>query len=292
MRDRNLRVAVLGPLGTYTHEAAYKRFGADAEYNERERIKDVFDSVLSTADWGVVPQENSTFGSVIETYDNLRRPDAKFVRGEITLQVQHCLLVRRGVKLDDIKKIMSHEQALGQCQTFIASHFPSVSLMKTTSTAAAAQALLDNPPNCAAVCSKICGTLFDGLAVLQEGIQDDTANFTRFFVIAKNSEAWLPDCPQPTRALVQISAKIPSSIFAGSSVRNANISNLLTALQMSVTRIDRRPAIGTVPFHDTYIVELERESNAQDNDSWAREVEAAVEGVTQVGGNAKLIGMW
>lgn len=71
---------------------------------------DVFDSVLSTADWGVVPQENSTFGSVIETYDNLRRPDAKFVRGEITLQVQHCLLVRRGVKLDDIKKIMSHEQ--------------------------------------------------------------------------------------------------------------------------------------------------------------------------------------
>ena len=71
---------------------------------------DVFDSVPSTADLGVVPQENSTFGSVIETYDNLRRPDTKFVRGEITLQVQHCLLVRHGVKRDNIKKIMSHEQ--------------------------------------------------------------------------------------------------------------------------------------------------------------------------------------
>jgi prephenate dehydratase len=71
---------------------------------------DVFDSVPFTADLGVVPQENSTFGSVIETYDTLRRPDTRFVRGEIILQVQHCLLVRQGVKLDDIKKIMSHEQ--------------------------------------------------------------------------------------------------------------------------------------------------------------------------------------
>jgi prephenate dehydratase len=75
------------------------------------RLLDVFDSVSSsTADLGVVPQENSTFGGVIETYDNLRRPDTRFVRGEITLQVQHCLLVRHGVKLGDIKKIMSHEQ--------------------------------------------------------------------------------------------------------------------------------------------------------------------------------------
>jgi Prephenate dehydratase len=68
-------------------------------------------------------------------------------------------------------------KALGQCQTFIASHFPSASLTKTTSTAAAAQALLDNPPDCAAICSRICGTLFHGLSVLQEGIQDDAGVF-------------------------------------------------------------------------------------------------------------------
>jgi len=108
------------------YQAAHKRFGADAEYNEHERIKgefvshcakqtlisrlDVFDSVSSTADLGVVPQENSTFGSVIETYDNLRRPDTKFVRGEITLRVQHCLLVRHGVKFESIRRIISHEQ--------------------------------------------------------------------------------------------------------------------------------------------------------------------------------------
>jgi prephenate dehydratase len=118
------------------------------------------------------------------------------------------------------------------------------------------------------------------------------ANFTRFFIIAENSETVLLHCPHPTRALVQISAKIPSSIFAETSVRNANISQLLTALQMTVTRIDRRPAIGTVPFHDTYIVELEQEGNAEDDNSWTGEVEVAVERIRQAGGNARFIGMW
>jgi hypothetical protein len=90
---------------------------------------------------------------------------------------------------------------------------------------------------------------------------------------------------------VQISAKIPSSSSVGTSERNA-ISHLLTALQMTVTRLDRRPTIGTAPFHDTYIAELEREGHAQDNIPWAREVEAAVERIRHAGGDARLIGMW
>jgi hypothetical protein len=101
-----------------------------------------------------------------------------------------------------------------------------------------------------------------------------------------------PNCPLPTRALLQISTRIPSSIFVGTSVRNANISHLLTALHITVTRIDRRPAIGTAPFHDIYIVELEQEGNTQDDNSWAREVEVAVERIRHIGGDARLIGIW
>lgn len=200
-------------------------------------------------------------------------------------------------------------KALGQCQSFIARHFPTVSLTKTTSTAAAAQALLHCAPDCAAICSKICATLFDGLSVIREGIQDDAgvfhakssydsdltrpaANFTRFFIIAEHSEAKLPNCPQPTRALVQISTKIPSSMFAGTTVQNTNVSHLLTALQLSTTRIDRRPAIGTVPFHDTYIIEVEQEGNTQNNSPWVRKVEVAMERVKHAGGNGRLIGLW
>jgi len=253
-------------------------------------LLDVFDALSSTADLGVVPQENSTFGSVIETYDNLRKPDARFVRGEMTLQVQHCLVVRQGVRLDDVKKILSHEQALGQCQRFITTHFPFASVVKTTSTAAAAQALFRHPPDCAAICSKICAMIFDGLSILQEGIQDDTANFTRFFVIARNKDSAIPDCPTPTRALIQISAKVPS-VSTVTGTCTANISKLLTALQTTITRIDRRPAVGTIPFHDVYLVELEREVQ-DDSKSWDQEAELAVDRVRQSGGNATLVGMW
>lgn len=108
--DGRFTVAFLGPLGTYTHEAAYKRFADHAQYLERKTIADVFSSLSPSVPLGVVPQENSTFGSVIETCNALRGSHPGFVRGEVLLKIDHCLLVRKGVKLDEIRKVMSHEQ--------------------------------------------------------------------------------------------------------------------------------------------------------------------------------------
>jgi len=99
------RVAVLGPLGTYTHEAAHKVFGDTVEYEERRTISDTFQAVRDVVSIAVVPQENTIFGNVIETYDALRQNGCGFVKGEITLQVQHCLLVQKGVQLHEIEKI-------------------------------------------------------------------------------------------------------------------------------------------------------------------------------------------
>ena len=73
-------------------------------------LVDVFKALCLKVPIGVVPQENSIFGSVIETYDLLKVPDAAFIRGEITLQVEHCLLVRKGVQQNDIRRVLSHEQ--------------------------------------------------------------------------------------------------------------------------------------------------------------------------------------
>ncbi len=71
---------------------------------------DTFEAVEDATSIGVVPQENTIFGNVIETYDALRRAKCGFVKGEVTLQAQHCLLVQRGVRLDEIEQVLSHEQ--------------------------------------------------------------------------------------------------------------------------------------------------------------------------------------
>lgn len=287
-RDIMFKVAVLGPLGTYTHEAAHKLFGPGVEYDERDTIQGIFDALPAIADAGVVPQENSIFGNVIETYDNLR--EAGFVRGEVTLEVQHCLLVRPGVKVHDIEKVLSHEQALGQCRDFIRTHLPSASLVKTSSTAAAARALLDNPPNCAAICSKVCAGLF-GLAILHEGIQNETANVTRFYLITSDDKivlpSWLPK-NRPSRALIRLLAQIHPS------PRRPGISQFLAALQINFLRIDRRPSPRTSLSYHVYFVELQGETNIAvlGDDGWSSEIRRAVQRVEEAGGHAEIIGLW
>jgi len=162
---------------------------------------------------GLLPQENSIFGIVTETYDLLRSSELgenKWIRGAVTLSVQHCLVVRRGKTMRDIKRVLSHEQvrqflfwggggchgrlnltpfasrrdwqALGQCRQFLATYLPAAQLVKVPSTAAAAEAVStraddDDAANSAAICSKICLRLFGNIEVLQEGVQDSRGEF-------------------------------------------------------------------------------------------------------------------
>ena len=173
----------------------------------------MFHSVVPSGDLtlALLPQENSIFGIVTETYDLLRSSElgeSKWIRGAVTLSVQHCLIVRRGKTMRDIKRVLSHEQvrsfslvchrggssesdplgssrrvaqALGQCQQFLATHLPAVQLVKVPSTAAAAEAIStradDDAADSAAICSKICLQLFGNIEMLQEGIQDCAGEF-------------------------------------------------------------------------------------------------------------------
>ncbi|KDQ63648.1 hypothetical protein JAAARDRAFT_29677 [Jaapia argillacea MUCL 33604] len=287
------KVAFLGPVGTYTHEAALQRFGSDAEYTEAPTIAAVFKTVALGTPFGLVPQENSTFGSVVETYDFLASPDVGqsiFVRGEIVLAVQHCLLAPKGTKLADVKRVFSHEQALGQCGRFLSAHLPQADLVKTSSTAAAAQALVspDATPGDAAICSSICTSIF-GLEKLCQGIQDVKTNFTRFFVVSGSLELPLPN-PQSTRhsqALLRIQA----------SSQNENdlpdIGKFLQVLSLPATRIDRRPDLSKAPFRSAYMVEIHRRSGHIDGAiSWSSELQNAIRRVEAENGEATLLGLW
>ena len=140
---------------------------------------DVFRSVDASFPLGLLPQENSIFGTVVETYDLLRDPMlgcSAWIRGTVTLPVQHSLVVRSGTQLSDIRRVLSHEQALGQCAQFLATHLPGVKKESTPSTAGAAEKVSkdEDMRDAAAICSKFCTRLFPGLEVLHEGIQNES----------------------------------------------------------------------------------------------------------------------
>ncbi|KAF8640545.1 hypothetical protein AX17_000207 [Amanita inopinata Kibby_2008] len=292
-----LSVAVLGPLGTYTHEAAYSTFGPYVKYQEQRTITDIFNVLSALVPIAVVPQENTIFGNVIETYDNLRGSNCGFVRGEVMLKVQHCLLVGKGVLLGDIRRVMSHEQALGQCQAFLRAHLPDAELVKMPSTASAARALHSSPRDCAAICSKICASLFEDLEILHEGIQSECVNYTRFFILAKDRGVKIaPMFTKATchRALVRLNTESP----ADNGAQGIKLNQLLKILdsRMNIMRIDRRPNLEAAPFRDIYFVEVKRaEPNALSpccSHAWTTEVDQTVAFIKQAGGGVDTIGIW
>ncbi|KAF5355646.1 hypothetical protein D9756_003848 [Leucocoprinus leucothites] len=297
-------------------QAAHKIFGDAVEYEERRTISgmvtsghllkhrltrssDTLRAVQETVQIGVVPQENTIFGNVIETYDGLRRSQCGFVKGEITLQIQHCLLAKRGVRLQEIETVLSHEQALGQCQDFLDANLPNASRVKTPSTASAARALLAGSRTCAAICSKVCATIFDELEIIREGIQKEADNFTRFYIIVRDREVEFPTAAPHTancRALIRlwISPPPPSGTRP-----HKDVIHYLASSGLGITRIDRRPSDDDLPFRDVYFVEVAgtaevmgRSEQSPAIRSWPMSVADALGFIRNMGGEVDLIGLW
>jgi chorismate mutase/prephenate dehydratase len=180
--EQTLRVAYLGPEGTFSQLAARRLFGLQARYRECATIEGVFDAVTSgDTTYGVVPFENSTEGAVSMTSDALLDGDLH-IRQEYVLPVAHCLL-SRATSLPAINAVYSHPQALAQCRQWLAKQLPRAQVLQTTSTAAAArEAQADE--RVAAIGAEIAGELHD-LPVLRTNIQDRPENATRFVVLAK-----------------------------------------------------------------------------------------------------------
>ncbi|KAI8981277.1 PDT-domain-containing protein [Trametes punicea] len=312
---RTPQLAYLGPPGSYTHQCALERFETYVQYAEQSTIADVFRAVSPDIPFAVIPQENSVYGAVIDTYDSLRSPEAGksvFVRGELTLAVKHCLVVRRGVQLEQIQRVISHEQALGQCSRFLSETLPGVPLLKVPSTSAAAQSVLycgegTDEPESAAICSVQCAEMFDGLDILFKDIQNEASNTTRFYILANSLEAPLPggrQQPRRQRALIRINNAPPPS--QGTEPPRPNrllhmvMSTLLTTFGCTVLRIDRRPSLTEVPFDDIYFVEVgdvtlpvsSGPTSKSCEREWLERLEAGVARICTAGGEATILGLW
>jgi chorismate mutase / prephenate dehydratase len=175
-----LRVAFLGPLGTFSYEAALAHFGSSVQFVAAPSIPAVFESVVrGEADVGVVPIENSIEGGVTFTQDTLLEAPVS-LSGEVMLDVEQCLL-SNAAEFSRIDRVYSHPQGLAQCRRWLAKHLPHATLVPTASTVQAAH-LVATDATAAAVASRLAAQLA-GVAVLEGAIQDRKPNVTRFVVL-------------------------------------------------------------------------------------------------------------
>ncbi len=181
--EKDLCIAYLGPEGTWTHEAARKKFGCSVRYSPQPSVADVFDEVeRGRADYGVVPVENSTEGAVNHTLDEFLESALK-ICAQIHLRIEHNLVSK--FALHEIRQVYSHPQSFGQCRQWLRVHLPHAELVETSSNARAVQ-LAAETPAAAAIAGVLAADLHH-LPVLESSIQDDPSNTTRFLVIGKKA---------------------------------------------------------------------------------------------------------
>jgi chorismate mutase/prephenate dehydratase len=177
-------VAYLGPEASFCYLAAQSHFGKSAQYSPQTKISEVFDEVeKEKLSWGVVPAENSTEGSVKATLDRLISTSVN-IRAEIFLRISHCL-ISTCERIEEIKRVYSHPQALAQCQGWLRKNLPHCPLFELDSTTLAARRVLEDREG-AAIGSHLAATTY-GLRIIAGGIEDSPSNTTRFFVIGKGN---------------------------------------------------------------------------------------------------------
>lgn len=182
------RIGYLGPAGTFTEQAALL-YSPDAVMTPYPTITAVGTAVSENAvDVGVVPIENSLEGSVTFTLDLLIAQSGLSIRNEVVIPIAHYLVAAPGVDVQSVEVIYSHPQALAQCRAYLESHFPSVLREASLSTAAAVADMQTSRVPAAAICPQRATEIYD-VQILDQDIQDNTSNQTRFVVLAHADHA-------------------------------------------------------------------------------------------------------
>jgi prephenate dehydratase len=222
-----MKLGLLGPEGTFSEMAA-RRWDPSADlifFDDMESAVKCVDN--GQCDESIVPVENSVEGPVAIVLDVLLGTKSPII-GELILPVKQCLMSRG--KLNDIKIIVSHPQALGQCRHYIKTHFPGAEVRATGSTSHAGKLAQEFPEMAAIGCSESAKKY--GLKVLKEGIQDYSLNYTRFFVLGKKKNN--PTGKDRTSLAVYLDRDRPGALydFLGEFAKRS----------INMTRIESRPS--------------------------------------------------
>lgn len=204
-----------------------------------ERVKN------SLADAGVVPIENSTTGSILETYDSFIKSKLN-ITGEIYLSLHHQLAVNYGSKLSDIKTCYSHPQAFIQCRQFFIKN-PKINIVNTSDTGTAGKLVAKNKLKSEAAVTSNLSAKLNGLEIGAKNIEDNDKNFTRFAIIGRNrSESG------SKITLVIMLKHIPGSLYRALEP--------IAKRRINLTKIESRPILGSI-WEYIFILDLEMEVN-------------------------------
>lgn len=263
------RVACQGVEGAYSQKACDKLFSlADIMYvNTFENVFQAVESGL--CEYGIVPLENSTAGSVNQTYDLLAKHDFYIVRS-LRMQINHVLLTKKGVDFSKVKEIYSHEQAINQCSSFLRS-LKGVKVTVCANTAIAAQMVATSDrEDVACISSMDCAEQY-GLDVLKTRIQDTDSNFTKFICISKKLEIY----PGANKTSVVFStAHKPGALY--------NVMARLAALNVNVIKLESRPIVGK-DFEFMFYFDLDTSVYSKEFEQLMFELENQVEGFKYFG---------
>lgn len=226
-----LKIGFLGPEGTFTQTAVYKHFGHSVRALPFHTIDEVFQEVeTGAADFGVVPIENSTEGSVNNTLDMFLTSPLK-IAGEIELKIeQHLMSKFKG--LENVERICAHEQSLAQCRGWIRENLPHVELIGMSSNAAGARRARDEDGT-AAIGPEVAADVYE-LNVMVNNVEDRPDNATRFLVVGRQLLA--PSGDDKTTLLVS------TSDTAGGAGVLHQLLQPLAEKSVSMTRIESRPS--------------------------------------------------
>ncbi|KAK9677909.1 hypothetical protein RND81_11G175500 [Saponaria officinalis] len=231
-----LRVAYQGVPGAYSQFAAEKAY-PNCEAVPCEEFENVFEDLeKGLVDRAILPIENSLGGSIHRNYDLLLRHTVH-IEGEVKVVIRHCLLANHGVKLHDIKRVLSHPQALAQCETTLAKF--GIAREAANDTARSAQYIADNQlKDVGAVASATAAKIY-GLNILLEDIQDNSRNITRFLMLAREPAVILSLDDKPFKTSIVISLhQGPRDLFKALAV--------FSMRQINLTKIESRPIRDTI----------------------------------------------
>ena len=237
-------IAYQGEPGAFSEQAARAFFGKKSKIRPKRNFKDVFNFVSkSGAHYGIIPIENSLFGSVHENYDLLLRHKLNIV-GEVKLRIQLHLMAMPGVAVRNIRAIYSHPQALGQCELFLRK-LNSVEVVAHDDTAGSAKMVREHKRKDAAAIASAQAARVYGLRILRRNVESNHHNYTRFLVLSKSKA---PVSARMKTSIVFAVRNIPGALFKALGSFALREINLL--------KIESRPLVGK-PWQYLFYLDIE-----------------------------------